>query len=110
MLFLVVDVASSSAERAGKKMANPEGESVAEMPDSRLFSAFPQRTQRLRVIFSLFSPKWVPCPCTQSVPQRLNNHPDPLPSADAGRRQPISQSIPLQLIQNRNDQPRSRSS
>jgi hypothetical protein len=41
MLFLVVDVASPSAEEPAKKTANPEGESVAEMADSRPFSAFP---------------------------------------------------------------------
>src|SRR5437879_3305584 len=44
-----------------------------------------------------------------SLVQRFDNHSDALPSADARRRQPIAQSIPPQLIQNRNHQPRSRS-
>src|SRR5205807_4474808 len=43
------------------------------------------------------------------VVQGLDNHRDSLPSADARRRQPIPQSISLQLIQNCNHQPCPRS-
>src|SRR5260370_32138758 len=47
---------------------------------------------------------------TQSISHRLNNHRDSLPAPNARRRQPVSQSIPPQLIEDRNHQPRSRSS
>src|SRR5713226_5169474 len=65
-------------EKAGKKTADPESESVAEM--------------------------------VRLVVHRLDDHRNPLSSANARRRQPIAQSIPPQLIQNRNHQPRPSSS
>src|SRR5438445_1311507 len=40
------------------------------------------------------------------VVQRFDNDRNPLSPADAGSCQPIAQSIPPQLIQNRNHQPR----
>src|SRR5437016_85229 len=49
------------------------------------------------------------CLILPRLDQRLDNHSDALPTADARRRQPIVQPIPPQLIQNRNHQPRSRS-